>query len=148
MPIDYSLYPRNWKTEIVPAIRKRSGNRCEECGIPNDIYITRHKDGSWSEPNGQELMAIKSKVTKFFTLLQSFKAQGFFKIILHVRHKDHDKTNNSWHPEDKDDPSNNLFDWCQKCAQRNERPIVDNKRRLGRKWKQGQMSLNLFENET
>lgn len=36
MPIDYSRYPKNWKTEIVPAIRKRSRNRCEctgECGL-------------------------------------------------------------------------------------------------------------------
>ncbi len=29
MPLDYKDYPPNWKTEIVPAIRKRSDDRCE-----------------------------------------------------------------------------------------------------------------------
>jgi hypothetical protein len=39
MPIskaNAARYPKNWKTEIVPAIRVRSGNRCEcmgECGL-------------------------------------------------------------------------------------------------------------------
>lgn len=35
MPWDRSKYPRDWSTRIVPAIRERSGNRCEcrgECG--------------------------------------------------------------------------------------------------------------------
>ena len=29
MPIDYSNYPANWKTEIRPAILARAGNQCE-----------------------------------------------------------------------------------------------------------------------
>jgi hypothetical protein len=29
MPINYKDYPANWKTEIVPTIRNRSGNVCE-----------------------------------------------------------------------------------------------------------------------
>ncbi len=32
MPIDYSKYPPNWKTEIRPAILKREGNKCKFCG--------------------------------------------------------------------------------------------------------------------
>ena len=28
-PENRDRYPKNWKTEIVPAVRERSGNRCE-----------------------------------------------------------------------------------------------------------------------
>lgn len=35
MPCDYSKYPANWKTHIVPAIRARSGDRCEWCSVEN-----------------------------------------------------------------------------------------------------------------
>lgn len=35
MPVDYSIYPPNWKTEIRPRILERAGNRCEFCGAEN-----------------------------------------------------------------------------------------------------------------
>lgn len=35
MPCDYSRYPANWKTEIVPRIKARAGDRCENCGAAN-----------------------------------------------------------------------------------------------------------------
>lgn len=41
MPCDYKLYPANWKTEIVPRIRERAGNRCEWCGLPNHAYVNK-----------------------------------------------------------------------------------------------------------
>lgn len=41
MPVDWSRYPPNWKTEIVPRIRARSGDKCEWCGAPNHTYILR-----------------------------------------------------------------------------------------------------------
>jgi hypothetical protein len=45
MPIDYSKYPENWKTEIVPRILKRAGNRCEVCGLKNrqSVYSAKIK---------------------------------------------------------------------------------------------------------
>lgn len=42
MPVDYTLYPPNWKTEIRPRILKRAGNCCEgsprypRCRAAND----------------------------------------------------------------------------------------------------------------
>lgn len=43
MPCDYNDYPANWKTHIVPAIRERSGDRCEWCGYRNRAHrYTRH----------------------------------------------------------------------------------------------------------
>lgn len=35
MPIDYSKYPPNWKTEIRPAILERANNACEFCDAKN-----------------------------------------------------------------------------------------------------------------
>jgi len=50
---DYSKYPPNWRSEIVPFIRNRALNCCEKCGIPNGtikengstvILMTAHLD--------------------------------------------------------------------------------------------------------
>lgn len=35
MPINYKKYPQNWRSEIVPRIKERAGNKCEFCGIEN-----------------------------------------------------------------------------------------------------------------
>ncbi len=38
------LYPTNWKSEIVPMIRARSGDMCEICGVRNNSIICRTVD--------------------------------------------------------------------------------------------------------
>lgn len=43
MPIDYSKYPSNWKSEIRPAILKRADNCCEICGVSN--YSVGYRKG-------------------------------------------------------------------------------------------------------
>ena len=35
MPVDWSKYPDNWKTEIRPTILLRAENKCEFCGAEN-----------------------------------------------------------------------------------------------------------------
>ncbi len=52
MPIDYSDYPPNWKTEIVPRIRERSGDKCEWCGILNKAWVIRFPKGHPLESRG------------------------------------------------------------------------------------------------
>ena len=54
MPIDYSKYPANWKTEIVPRILKRANNRCEMCGLENkriiysvSLYLRSNENGRY-----------------------------------------------------------------------------------------------------
>lgn len=37
MPVDYKLYPVNWKTEIRPRILRRAQHCCERCGIPDRV---------------------------------------------------------------------------------------------------------------
>ena len=43
MPINYSLYPKNWKTKIRPDILKRAKDACEFCLVPNYELILRGK---------------------------------------------------------------------------------------------------------
>lgn len=42
MPIKYSRYPPNWKTEIRPRILERAKNCCEGCGASN---YSRNQNG-------------------------------------------------------------------------------------------------------
>lgn len=37
MPVDYKLYPADWKTEIRPHILQRARHCCEFCGVPDRI---------------------------------------------------------------------------------------------------------------
>jgi hypothetical protein len=53
MPIDYSKYPKNWKTEIRPKILERAKNRCENCGVKNHELILR---GFWNKKNLYQTM--------------------------------------------------------------------------------------------
>jgi hypothetical protein len=40
MPIkDWSLYPKNWKNELVPRILHRDGYRCRECGKLSGLSV-------------------------------------------------------------------------------------------------------------
>jgi len=69
MPIDYSKYPPDWKTRIVPAVRERSGNLCEgdavtgydgpgeRCNAPNGATILRNPfaPGEWRDVMEHEL---------------------------------------------------------------------------------------------
>lgn len=93
MPIDYKRYPKNWKTEIVPRILKRAGNKCEVCGIKNrevvfrgQIYTRQNGRYSWRTlwfndgsdyRRNQHLLSNKSLKT----------------VVLTVAHLDHDETN-------------------------------------------------------
>ena len=54
MPIDYTKYPPNWKSEIVPRILKRADNKCELCGLENKqkiyslrLYVRSNKNGRY-----------------------------------------------------------------------------------------------------
>ena len=43
MPIDYRDYPKNWKSELVPAVRKRDAGKCAHCGRRENL---KPDDGS------------------------------------------------------------------------------------------------------
>ena len=98
MPINYSKYPPNWKSEIRPAILKRADNKCEFCGLENYAIGYRNEHG-WID------------VEKSFAgdmIAEDAKDMGYkvIKIILTVAHLDHDLNNNDY---------SNLKALCQKC---------------------------------
>lgn len=83
MPIDYSKYPKNWKTEIRPRILKRANNCCEECGIENySIQLSYKENGkiNWINPIFEDLIINPYKEVK---------------VILTIAHLDHDETNHN-----------------------------------------------------
>jgi hypothetical protein len=88
MPIDYSKYAANWKTEIRPGILKRAGNKCEFCGVPNGTEVWRDMK---RRNRGQ---------SKQYAFLKPVK------IVLTIAHLNHDITDNR--PE-------NLRALCQRC---------------------------------
>lgn len=94
MPIDYSKYPKNWKTEIRPAILKRAGNRCEKCGVLNGVIGYRDRTGKFHVSDGLQAEA------------DALDGEHIIRIVLTVAHLNHDLTDSS--PE-------NLAALCQKC---------------------------------
>ncbi len=106
-PENRALYPKDWKTAIVPEIAERAGGRCEcegECGL--------HHDRRCIEMNGQP--------AKF--------ARG--KVVLTAAHLDHDPTNNG-------EPGNrpNLKHMCQRCHLCYDAPRKTRERKEARRGK-------------
>jgi hypothetical protein len=104
------LYPANWKTEIVPTVRERSGDCCETCGVRNDADIVRSfnkqdwaylTDGKLPYPTQcyDDVTGAETITDVRFTVwLKPIR------IVLTVAHLNHDETDNR--PE-------NLRYWCQ-----------------------------------
>lgn len=107
-------YPRNWKSEIVPRIRARSGNRCECTG----------QCGAGLEEHGGRCKAVDGKP---HPLTKS-------KVVLTVMHLNHT-------PEDCDD--GNLLHGCQRCHLRYDQKDNQRKARVTRFKKQGQEDLGV-----
>lgn len=98
MPINYSKYPSNWKSEIRPAILKRAENKCEFCGLEN--YAIGYREGKvWHEIE----KSFSGDMHAEDAISEGFK---IIKIILTVAHLDHDIMNNDY---------SNLKALCQKC---------------------------------
>lgn len=108
MPIDYSLYPDNWKSEVVPRIRARSEDKCEWCGVLNRSWIIRYpkdypeRPGHWFYVTGPEDICHGITPTQ---------------ICLTTAHLGTQKPDGS--PGDKHDKHDtrdeNLAHLCQKC---------------------------------
>jgi hypothetical protein len=108
MPIDYSEYPPNWKTEIRPRIIARAGNCCEECKVKNHSIILREANGTWRYISPTECDWIKAKMRNGYNEAGALKKMGFTKVVLTIAHLNHDKLN--W--DVKDDELKAL---CQRC---------------------------------
>lgn len=133
MPCNYNDYPKNWKTEIRPAILTRAFNHCEFCNIKNRIIIIR------GERNGKEVY--QDDGGNIYDANNSYKIgsdylgtvgdKPFVEIVLTIMHLDHDTKNNDY---------SNLKAGCQRCHNRYDSEYRKANRRINRDKKQS----NLF----
>lgn len=142
MPCDYSLYPKNWKTEIRPAILERAGNCCEFCKAKNgELYIRGVFDGCecYQDMDGTIFASTDGmrigddyvgEVANHTTKNTSVR------IVLTIAHLDHDTTNNNYE---------NLKALCSKCHLNYDRNIHAKNAAITRNKKKKQISL--FDNE-
>lgn len=129
MPIDYTKYPKNWKTEIRPAILERAKHCCEECGVANYAIGYRAKDGSFVSE--REMSGMNSD--------EGYHTFGCWdpkqiKIVLTIAHLDHDITNNCY---------SNLAALCQRCHLNHDRAHHSKNAKATRMQKMG--VADLFE---
>lgn len=114
MPIDYSRYPANWKTEIVPRVLARDENRCKWCSLENGAVVTsvalkvQDVDGRYKVK--RFWLATESDVARFtpFCYRSGEFAPKPVTVVLTVAHLDHDETNH-------DVSDDRLAALCQYC---------------------------------
>lgn len=139
MPIDYSLYPPNWKTEIRPAVLKRACNRCEQCMVPNYSFVCRgrwngvdvYQDDEGGIFNAETGVRIGDN---YVGEVWNEKDGGLVKIILTVAHLDHD-------PENHQVKLDRLKALCQRCHLRLDAPMKSAKRRQNKLKNQPELPL-------
>lgn len=133
MPIDYKLYPKNWKSEIRPAILNRANNKCEFCNVGNGKFIIRGTYNNiecYQDDDGDIYNASNSEYMGSDYVGGVHPTNHFIRVVLTIAHLDHDIKNNDY---------NNLRALCQRCHNRHD---VDF-RKKNRKSNKGM--LNLFD---
>lgn len=86
MPINYKLYPPQWKSSIVPLVLKRAQNKCEECGLHNGQIVQSY---TVCKRRGRKLVYRKEWTTD----LEWNEGGKKVKVILTVAHLDNDSFN-------------------------------------------------------
>lgn len=148
MPCDYSKYPPNWKTEIVPRIKERANHRCEFCGLKNYAVGYRDEEGNfcgggnamfdclsdgldYPSLNDLDFKRAKEIVTQLNEYENEYK---YIYILLTIAHLDHDEENHNI----KDD---RLVALCQQCHLRYDAK-EKSKRRKRKKYSKSLFPLN------
>ena len=114
MPIDYSRYPDNWKTEIRPRILARANNRCERCGVLNYSVGYRKNGEFWTfakPPYGHPSKISEYKAAReLIDHLNNWcnMDEKYIVIVLTIAHLDHDEENHQVQ-------ENRLQALCQRC---------------------------------
>lgn len=88
MPINYKLYPPDWKRRIVPHVLDRAGHRCEECQVANGSIVF----------SAVVRFRIKDKLIYRREWLRERPSNPEVhykpvKVVLTVAHLDHDRSN-------------------------------------------------------
>lgn len=107
-------YPADWKSTIVPAVRERSGNRCEtpECRVRNGELGGRLPDGTFlkAEPTGDNGLRLTWPAPGDYAWCRKGRRREILRVIrivLTVAHLDHDDL------ETRD--ISRMRHWCQRC---------------------------------
>jgi hypothetical protein len=137
MPIDYSKYPLNWKTDIRPAVLKRANNKCENCHVENYASGYRNKEGHFYKMDFimEELDSVGLDMFDN-ELSHHIKKDGTakppIKIVLTIAHLNHDVKNNNM---------DNLKALCQRCHLNHDKEYHQKNRRESLNRKKGQIPL-------
>lgn len=111
------LYPANWRSEIVPAVARRSGGVCERCGVRNYAVGGRSPAGVFhlARPIEQtSLRLVYPKPDGAMAMCHGYDLPlRIFRIVLTVAHLNHDET---------DCRMENLAHLCQRCHNRHDAP--------------------------
>ncbi len=136
MPCDYKEYPANWHTEIVPAVRERSGNRCEQCCVINHriIHSFRPTLLKYRYASGCLLIELQNRVLSGQNVNKALKYMGLTRVVLTTAHLDHDKSNESISID-------RLRHWCQTCHLNYDHKKHVGKLQMARKGATGHPSL-------
>lgn len=100
-PENRGRYPADWPL-IRERIRKRAGDKCEECGVPNHVYVYRDRDG-WHQVALGGDGCLQPTLSVAWAVREGLKPT---RIVCTVAHLDHT-------PEHCED--DNLRFWCQRC---------------------------------
>ena len=142
MPIDYSTYPKDWKTKIRPDILRRAKNQCEFCLVKNrtaafrgviegqEVYQTISGQ-VFNADTGKRLADEYQSHHVYIEPKSGNPNQQAISIVLTIMHLDHDITNNCY---------SNLAAGCQRCHNK-----YDAKNRaINRKAKRNAAQVELF----
>lgn len=124
-PENKNRYPANWKSEIVPRIRQRSGDRCEKCKVPNHAIILRGEYNgkpAYQNDDGEIFDAETSQHLgdDYVGEIAKDDYSVAIRVVLTVAHLDHNPENCS---------DENLRHWCQRCHNQYDAPHRANTRR-------------------
>ena len=95
MPIDYSKYPANWKTEIVPRILKRADYKCEFCGIENGYEVVSAKIYTRQQGRYSYRTVWFKNVDDYERVSHLFTSKKIVRVVLTIAHLDHDENNHN-----------------------------------------------------
>ena len=110
MPIDYSRYPKDWKTEIVPRILNRANHQCELCGVENKSELTSiplkiSDKGKYKIK--RFWLSCENDIKRMVPYALGGEVKKI-KVVLTIAHLDHDETNH-------DVEDDRLKAMCQYC---------------------------------
>ncbi len=75
-------YPENWHDTIRPAILRRDGYKCRQCGVKHRQYQVKYDLTNWQNVNSGEAVE---------AAFEGYKAR---RVFLQVAHLDQDPSNN------------------------------------------------------